>query len=105
ALGEKWLGLCKGIENFLCVTIGRGIGLGIIKNRNVYQIAVYLCREDVKHIAEDIRIPLSDKDISAILKNVLDKYHREDGITWDTILCEIEEIAGRSDDGVLDFHL
>ncbi|GAG80337.1 unnamed protein product, partial [marine sediment metagenome] len=38
-------------------------------------------------------------------KNVLDKYHREDGITWDTILCEIEEIAGRSDDGVLDFHL
>lgn len=68
-------------------------------------IAVYWCREDVKKMAEDMGILLSDEDISAILKNVLDKYHREDGITWDTILCEVEEIAGRSDDGILNFHL
>lgn len=46
-------------------------------------IAVYWCREDVKKMAEDMGILLSDEDISAILKNVLDKYHREDGITWD----------------------
>ncbi len=63
------------------------------KNRNVYQIAVYWCREDVKHVAEDMGIPLSDEDISAILKNVLDKYHREDGITWNTILSEIEDVG------------
>ncbi len=68
---------------------------------NVYKIAVYWCREDIKKIAEDMGIPLSDGDISAILKNVLDKYHREDGITWDTILCEIEDIAGTREDGNL----
>ncbi len=39
-------------------------------------IAVYWRREDVKQVAEDMGILLSDEDISAILKNVLDKYHR-----------------------------
>ena len=48
--------------------------------------------------------PFSDEDISIVLKNVLDKYHREDGITWDTILSEIEGVAERKDDGILDFH-
>ncbi len=70
---------------------------------NVYQIAVYWSREDLKQVAEDMGIPLSDKVISAILKNVLDKYHREDGITWDTILCEIEDF-GKSSDGILSFR-
>ncbi len=65
---------------------------------NIYQIAVYWRKEDVATIAEDMNILLSDQEISAILKNVLDKYHREDGITWDKILCEIQNVAGRSDD-------
>ena len=75
------------------------------KNRNVYQIAVCWRRGDVKQVAEDMGIPLSDEGISAILKNILDKYHREDGIIWDTILCEIEDIAGRKNNGIFDFHL
>ena len=53
---------------------------------NVNKIAVYWRKEDVVRIAEDMDTLLSDKDISAILKNVLDKYHREDGLTWDTNL-------------------
>ncbi len=75
------------------------------ESENVYQIAIYWCREGVKQIAEDMGIPLSNKDISIVLKNVLDKYHREDGISRDTILSEVEEIAGRSDNRILDFHL
>ena len=31
-LGEKCYGLAKGIDNFLCITIGTGIGLGIFCN-------------------------------------------------------------------------
>lgn len=32
ALGEMWMGAAKGKENFLCLTIGTGIGGGIVLN-------------------------------------------------------------------------
>ena len=35
ALGEKWLGAGKGKRDFICVTIGTGIGGGIIMNDEV----------------------------------------------------------------------
>lgn len=35
ALGEKWLGAGKGKRDFICVTIGTGIGGGIIMNNEV----------------------------------------------------------------------
>jgi glucokinase-like ROK family protein len=37
AIGEKWLGIGKGFKNFLCVTIGRGVGVGIILNGALYR--------------------------------------------------------------------
>jgi len=36
-LTEKWYGHGQGIENFLTVTIGRGIGLGIVANGQFYR--------------------------------------------------------------------
>lgn len=34
---ELWFGRGKGVENFLTITVGRGIGLGIVVNGQVYQ--------------------------------------------------------------------
>ena len=35
ALGEKWLGAGRGKRDFICVTIGTGVGGGIIMNDNI----------------------------------------------------------------------
>jgi N-acetylglucosamine repressor len=36
-LAEKWFGSGKGIDNFLTVTIGRGVGMGIVVNGQLYR--------------------------------------------------------------------
>lgn len=36
ALAEKWLGGGRGVKNFVCVTIGTGIGGGIVLNDQLY---------------------------------------------------------------------
>lgn len=35
-LAEKWFGKGQGVDNFLTVTIGRGVGLGIVVNGQIY---------------------------------------------------------------------
>lgn len=37
ALGEKWLGAGKGEDNFVCLTIGTGIGGGIVLNGDIFR--------------------------------------------------------------------
>ena len=37
ALGEKWLGAGKGQDNFVCLTIGTGIGGGIVLNGDIFR--------------------------------------------------------------------
>lgn len=37
ALGEKWLGAGKDAEDFICLTIGTGIGGGIVSNGNIFR--------------------------------------------------------------------
>lgn len=37
ALGEKWIGAGKGAKNFICLTIGTGIGGGIILNDDIFR--------------------------------------------------------------------
>lgn len=37
ALGEKWLGAGKNLNNFICLTIGTGIGGGIILNNQLFR--------------------------------------------------------------------
>jgi N-acetylglucosamine repressor len=36
-LTEKWFGAGQGLDNFLTVTIGRGVGLGIVVNSQIYR--------------------------------------------------------------------
>ena len=35
ALGEKWIGSAKDIENFICITLGTGVGGAIYANGNI----------------------------------------------------------------------
>jgi N-acetylglucosamine repressor len=35
-LTEKWFGLGSGIDNFLIVTVGRGVGMGMVMNGSLY---------------------------------------------------------------------
>ena len=37
ALGEKWVGAGKNLKNFICLTIGTGIGGGIILNNQLFR--------------------------------------------------------------------
>ena len=37
ALGEKWIGAGKNLKNFICLTIGTGIGGGIILNNQLFR--------------------------------------------------------------------
>ena len=37
ALGEKWIGAGKDLRNFICLTIGTGIGGGIILNNQLFR--------------------------------------------------------------------
>lgn len=37
ALGERYFGICRDINNFLLVTIGQGVGLGIVVNGEIYR--------------------------------------------------------------------
>ena len=37
ALGEKWIGAGKDLKNFICLTIGTGIGGGIILNNQLFR--------------------------------------------------------------------
>lgn len=45
ALGEKWIGAGKNSENFVCLTIGTGIGGGIILNGDIFRGDTYVAGE------------------------------------------------------------
>jgi glucokinase-like ROK family protein len=52
ALGEQWAGLGRGIENFLFVKVGTGIGCGIVCHEQLYRGADG-CAGDIGHIQVD----------------------------------------------------
>ena len=45
ALGEKWIGAGKNLKNFICLTIGTGIGGGIILNNQLFRGENFVARE------------------------------------------------------------
>jgi len=45
ALGEKWMGAGKHLNNFIMITLGTGVGGGMILNGNIYRGANYSAGE------------------------------------------------------------
>lgn len=45
ALGEKWLGAGKGSDSFVCLTIGTGIGGGIVLDGDIFRGDTYVAGE------------------------------------------------------------
>ena len=52
ALGEQWAGLGKGVDNFIFVKIGTGIGAGIVCQGRLYR-GTQGCAGDIGHIGID----------------------------------------------------
>jgi len=56
ALGEKWFGCCRDIDNFVYLAVGTGVGAGIIINGEIYRGAGELAGE-LGHTTVDIDGP------------------------------------------------
>jgi glucokinase-like ROK family protein len=56
ALGEQWAGAGQGVDNFIFIKIGTGIGAGLICNGHIYRGAQG-CAGDVGHIMADASGP------------------------------------------------
>lgn len=52
ALGERWMGAGRGVDNFLFVKVGTGIGCGVIAHGDIYR-GSQGCAGDIGHIAVD----------------------------------------------------
>jgi predicted NBD/HSP70 family sugar kinase len=58
-LGEKWLGNGLPVDNFIVITVGRGIGMGIVINGQIYR-GMSGGAGDFGHIVVDPEGPLCD---------------------------------------------
>lgn len=58
ALGEKWLGAAKGFRNFLCMTLGTGIGGALVINDELY-IGTHFKAGEIGHIPFQIHEKMS----------------------------------------------
>lgn len=56
ALGERWFGCCKNIDNFVYLAVGTGVGAGIIINGEIYRGQGELAGE-IGHTTIDINGP------------------------------------------------
>ncbi len=51
-LAERWFGMGQGVDDFLTITVGRGVGMGIVANRQFYRGA-YGGAGELGHIVVD----------------------------------------------------
>jgi hypothetical protein len=62
------------------------------RNGNVIRIAIYWQKEDVLETAKEMKIKLTDEEVSEVLETVLDSHDAMFGINWDNIKCAIAEL-------------
>ncbi|MGG4489253.1 ROK family transcriptional regulator [Metabacillus idriensis] len=59
ALAESWFGQGKGVSDFICISVGRGIGSGIVMNNELYKSSYYTAGE-IGHTVLDMDGPLCE---------------------------------------------
>lgn len=59
AIAESWFGQGKGVSDFICISVGRGIGSGIFINNEIYKSTFYTAGE-VGHTILDVNGPLCE---------------------------------------------
>jgi N-acetylglucosamine repressor len=57
AQGEKWFGVAKNMQNFICLKVGAGIGSGIFTNGTLYR-GISMSAGEIGHIVVDEDGPL-----------------------------------------------
>lgn len=56
AIAESWFGQGQGVSDFICLSVGRGIGSGIFINNEIYQSSFYTAGE-IGHTILDVNGP------------------------------------------------
>ncbi|WP_335494733.1 ROK family transcriptional regulator [Neobacillus drentensis] len=57
AIAESWFGQGQGVSDFICLSVGRGIGSGIFINDEIYKSTFYTAGE-IGHTILDVKGPL-----------------------------------------------
>ncbi|PFP31364.1 sugar kinase [Bacillus sp. AFS073361] len=93
AIAESWFGQGRGVSDFICLSVGRGIGSGIFINSEIYKSTFYTAGE-VGHTILDVNGPLCECGNNGCLEAyaseiaILKKAKEEIKHHQDTILTE-----------------
>lgn len=83
ALAEKWLGNGVGVENFICIAIGTGIGGAIVLNDRLYRGSGHMAGEFGFMLSKDIKgknTRMSTLSLTASTKGgIVDAYAEKSG--------------------------
>ncbi|GAF66048.1 putative transcriptional regulator [Bacillus sp. TS-2] len=91
ALAENWFGQGQGISDFICISVGRGIGSGIVLNSEVYKSSFNTAGE-IGHTVVDINGPKCHCGNNGCLEAcasetaILDRFDEELKLGQDSIL-------------------
>lgn len=101
ALAEKWLGNAKDLNNFLCLTVGTGVGGAIFVNGEMLRGANFAAGEfgfmitDRRENYEEASLSMS----GSVRGGLLQTYARKKGISWEELSGEkIFELAQEGDE-------
>jgi beta-glucoside kinase len=86
ALAEKWLGNGVGVQHFICLTIGTGIGGAIIINNSLYRGYRHMAGEFGYMITKDIQGDVSQSILSnsaSTRAGIVEAYFNKTGIHLD----------------------
>lgn len=80
AIAEHWLGNAQGVDNYLCVVLGTGVGGGIVINGDVYRGAHGMAGEFGWNITHDIDLTQKLEDASlnwhaAVVSGMVRRYN------------------------------
>tara|TARA_R110000803_G_scaffold61535_4_gene121404 strand:+ start:2760 stop:3200 length:441 start_codon:yes stop_codon:yes gene_type:complete len=66
----------------------------LIKENNNWVIRDDWGVSDIKSVAIDINITLTDNQVYRVMENIVGNYDSSHGVNWDIITCAIDEVMG-----------